>query len=68
MDSIGEFLVVILHSLAHIKSGDMTDDSNTLFLREFYRVSVHLEISSYEKYEYRFRLRMFATKIQRNTD
>lgn len=37
MDSIGEFVVVILHSLAHIKSGDMTDDSNTLFMREFYK-------------------------------
>lgn len=38
MDSIGEFVVVILHTLAHIKVGDMTDDSNTLFLREFYKV------------------------------
>ena len=39
MESIGEFVVVILHTLAHIKVGDMTDDSNTMFLREFYRVS-----------------------------
>lgn len=38
MDSIGEFTVVILHSLAHIKTGDLSDDSNTLFLREFYKV------------------------------
>jgi hypothetical protein len=38
MESIGEFVVVILHTLAHIKVGDMTDDSNVLFLREFYKV------------------------------
>lgn len=38
MDSIGEFVVVILHSLAHIKTGDLTDDSDTVFLREFYKV------------------------------
>lgn len=37
MDSIGEFVVVILHSLAHIKTGDLTDDSDTVFLREFYK-------------------------------
>ena len=42
MDSIGEFVVVILHSLAHIKVGDLTDDGNTLFLREFYRVSIYV--------------------------
>lgn len=39
MDSIGEFAMVILHSLAHIKVGDMTDDANVHFLRVFYRVS-----------------------------
>ncbi|XP_062603182.1 uncharacterized protein LOC134264959 [Saccostrea cucullata] len=37
MDSIGEFVVVILHSLAHIKTGDLSDDSDTVFLREFYK-------------------------------
>ncbi|RUS80256.1 hypothetical protein EGW08_011985, partial [Elysia chlorotica] len=37
MDSIGEFVMVIVHSLAHIKSGDLTDDSHPLFMREFYR-------------------------------
>ena len=40
MESIGEFAMVILHSLAHIKVGDMTDDANVQFLRVFYRVSV----------------------------
>ena len=38
MDSIGEFVMIIVHSLAHIKSGDLTDDSHPLFMREFYRV------------------------------
>jgi hypothetical protein len=38
MDSIGEFVVVILHSLAHIKTGDLSDDGDTVFLREFYKV------------------------------
>ena len=38
MESIGEFVMVIVHSLAHIHSGDMTDDRNTLFLRQFYKV------------------------------
>ncbi|GFO26753.1 cytadherence high molecular weight protein 2 [Plakobranchus ocellatus] len=37
MDSIGEFVMVIVHSLAHIKSGDLTDDSRPLFMRDFYK-------------------------------
>ena len=36
--SVGEFVLVILHCLAHIKAGDLTDDNNPLFLREFYKV------------------------------
>ena len=36
--SVGEFVVVILHCLAHIKAGDLTDDNNPIFLREFYMV------------------------------
>lgn len=38
--SVGEFVLVILHCLAHIKAGDLTDDNNPLFLREFYKVSI----------------------------
>jgi len=38
MDSIGEFVVLILHSMSHIKCGEMTDDGNTHFLRQFYKV------------------------------
>lgn len=38
MQSVGDFVVVIMHCLAHIKVGDLINDSNTLFLREFYKV------------------------------
>lgn len=38
MESIGDFVLVILHCLAHIKMDDLTDDSNPLFLRNFYKV------------------------------
>ncbi|XP_064598475.1 uncharacterized protein LOC135464837 [Liolophura sinensis] len=37
MDSIGDFVLVIVHSLAHIKVDDLTDDANPLFLRQFYK-------------------------------
>ena len=37
--SIGEFVLVVLHCLCHIKCGDLTDDSEPVFLREFYSVS-----------------------------
>ena len=40
--SIGEFAMVIIHSLAHIKVGDMTDDANVNFLRVFYKVKTNL--------------------------
>ena len=40
MESVGEFILVVMHCLAHIKAGDLTDDANPLFLREFYQVSV----------------------------
>ena len=39
IDSVGEFVLVIMHCLAHIKAGDLTDDTSTPFLREFYQVS-----------------------------
>lgn len=37
MESVGDFLVVIMHCLAHIKIEDLVDDQNPLFLREFYK-------------------------------
>ena len=39
MDSVGDFIVLLIHCLAHIKVGDLTDDGNVLFLRAFYKVS-----------------------------
>ena len=38
MESIGDFVVVILHCLSHVKVDDLVDDANPLFLREFYKV------------------------------
>lgn len=38
MDLIGEFVVVILYSLVYIKIGDLIDDSDIVFLWEFYKV------------------------------
>jgi len=37
MDSIGEFVVLILHAVSHIHVGEMTDDGNAHFLRMFYK-------------------------------
>ncbi|XP_078608959.1 uncharacterized protein LOC144880579 isoform X5 [Branchiostoma floridae x Branchiostoma japonicum] len=37
MESVGEFVVVLLHCLAHIKVNDLADDNNPYFLREFYK-------------------------------
>ena len=42
IDSIGEFVVLILHAMSHINIGEMTDDGNTLFLRQFYKVMIGL--------------------------
>lgn len=42
MESIGDFLVVIMHALSHIKIDDLVDDQNPLFLREFYKVSYQI--------------------------
>lgn len=39
LGSIGEFVSVVLHCLCHIKCGDLTDDGQPVFLREFYSVS-----------------------------
>ena len=38
MRTVGEFVLVIIHCLAHIKVGNLVDDSNPFFLREFYKV------------------------------
>ena len=38
MDSVGDFVVLMMHCLAHIKVDDLCDDNNVLFLREFYKV------------------------------
>ena len=40
MQSVGDFIVVIMHCLAHIKVDDLINDNNPLFLREFYKVSL----------------------------
>ena len=42
MQGVGDFLVVIMHCLAHIKVDDLVDDQNPLFLREFYKVTSQL--------------------------
>jgi hypothetical protein len=39
LESVGEFVVVIVHCLSHIRVGDLANDGNPLFLREFYQVS-----------------------------
>ena len=38
MDSVGDFIVLIMHCLAHIKVDELADDGNVMFLREFYKV------------------------------
>ena len=45
LESVGEFLLVLAHCLAHIKVDDLTDDSNAGFMREFYKVTI-LELGS----------------------
>ncbi|EDV28435.1 uncharacterized protein TRIADDRAFT_51343 [Trichoplax adhaerens] len=38
LESVGDFIVVIMHALAHVKVGDLANDGNPDFLREFYKV------------------------------
>eukprot|EP01135_Chromosphaera_perkinsii_P006890 Nk52_evm45s621 gene=Nk52_evmTU45s621 len=38
LDSIGDFILIIVHSLAHIKSNNMGGDFNVKFLKEFYKL------------------------------
>jgi hypothetical protein len=42
LHSVGDFVVVIMHCLAHILVDDLSDDQNPLFLRAFYKVSAFL--------------------------
>lgn len=49
MESVGDFLVVIMHCLAHIKIEDLVDDQNPLFLREFYKVLLRSSDSAVRK-------------------
>ena len=36
LDNVGEFLLVLVHSLSHIAAGDLRDDTNPVFLKEFH--------------------------------
>ncbi|RUS80922.1 hypothetical protein EGW08_011303, partial [Elysia chlorotica] len=37
LEPVGDFLLVLVHCLAHIKSGDLRDDSNPKFIKEYQR-------------------------------
>jgi len=37
LDNVGEFVVVLIHTLAHIKTDTLADDMDPLFIKEFYR-------------------------------
>ena len=37
LDNVGEFVVVLVHTLAHIKTDSLPDDMNPQFIKEFYR-------------------------------
>jgi len=39
METVGEFVLVVIHCLAHVKVDDLTNDYNPDFLREFYKVA-----------------------------
>lgn len=41
METVGEFVLVVIHCLAHIKVDDLTNDYNPDFLREFYKVIIN---------------------------
>jgi len=36
-ESVGEFMIIVLHALTHVHIGDLRDDNNPFFLRHFYR-------------------------------
>lgn len=37
LDNVGEFVVVLVHTLAHIKTNTLADDMDPSFIKEFYR-------------------------------
>ena len=37
LESVGEFVLVLVHALSHIKVKDMTDDADPAFVKEFYK-------------------------------
>ncbi len=37
LESVGEFVLVLVHTLSHIKIQDMNDDSDPSFVKEFYK-------------------------------
>lgn len=37
LDNVGEFVVVLIHTLSHIKTNTLADDMDPLFIKEFYR-------------------------------
>ena len=37
LDNVGEFVVVLVHTLAHIKTDTLADDMDPQFIKEFYR-------------------------------
>ncbi len=42
IDSIGDFILLVVHCLAHISTKDLKDDANPLFLRQFYKVGQYV--------------------------
>lgn len=36
LDNVGEFVLVLVHCLSHIAAGDLRDDNNPVFLKEFH--------------------------------
>ena len=38
MTSVGDYVMIIIHCLAHVSVGSIEDDSEPLFLRAFYKV------------------------------
>ena len=47
METVGEFVLVAMHCMAHIKIDELTDDYNPHFLREFYKVTIYFELLHY---------------------
>lgn len=37
MESVGEFVLVLVHTMSHIKCENMIDDSDAMFVKEFYK-------------------------------